>query len=432
MNILFKNARILTMKDKNLLHGDLLVKGNRIAFIGDSGSLKENYDQIIECDGNLLMPGFKNAHTHSAMTFLRSKSDDLSLQSWLFDEVFPHEDRLIPSDINPLAKLAFLEYLTSGITACLDQYFYPEEFIKAANEFGMRTLTIPVHDELSRPMDEIIHLYKKYNADENALSKVGICIHADYTATKNTLEKSKEILKTLGGVPFYTHLGETKKEFDDAIRNYGMSQFEYLDSFGLFDNGGAIFHGVYLTDHDLELIKKHNVTIVTNPGSNCKLASGIAEIEKYHKLGINVAIGTDGPASNNCLDFFKEMTLVANLQKIINKDPSSMPAFEVLKMATVNGAKAFGLDDADVLDVNKLADIIMIDLHQPNMQPFNNIVNNIVYSGSKSNIKMTMINGKILYMNHEFLIDEDIEEIYKKVQLIADDIIAKTKAGLSR
>ena len=193
-----------------------------------------------------------------------------------------------------------------------------------------------------------------------------------------------------------------------------------MEKLGLFDYGGGIFHGVELSDNDLKIIKNRNLSIVTCPGSNSKLASGIAKIDKYHKLGINLAIGTDGAGSNNGLDFFYEMRLACVLQKLLNNDPSAGQALTILKAATVGGAKAMNLKDCDVLAVGKYADIIMIDLTRPNMQPINNIAKNIVYSGGKDDVKMTMVNGKILYMDGKFYLDEPIEKIYEKAQQITD------------
>ena len=197
---------------------------------------------------------------------------------------------------------------------------------------------------------------------------------------------------------------------------------KFFDDLHFFDRGGAIFHGVYLDDNDMEIIKKRNVVVVSNPASNMKLASGVAEIKKLLSKGITVALGTDGPASNNALDMFREMYLVTGLQKLLLKDPVSIPAYEVLKMATVNGAKAMNLIDGDTLEVGKLADIIMIDLSRPSMQPINNIVNNIVYAGSKDCVKMTMINGKVLYYNNEFFVGEDIKKLYIRAQKLTDEL----------
>lgn len=203
-----------------------------------------------------------------------------------------------------------------------------------------------------------------------------------------------------------------------------MTPPQFLDSLGLFDYGGGGYHCVYFTEEDMELFAKKGLHIITNPGSNTKLASGVAPITRFLEKGINVGIGTDGASSNNCLDMFREMFLTTGLAKLKEKDASAVDAEEVLKMATVNGAKAMGLTDCDILAEGKKADIIMIDLHQPNMQPLNNIAKNIVYSGSKQNVKMTMIDGRILYYDGRFLCCDDVEALYAK----ANEIIARLSA----
>ena len=216
-------------------------------------------------------------------------------------------------------------------------------------------------------------------------------------------------------------MSETKTEHEECIGRYGMTPMAFFDSLGLWDFGGGIYHGVYCTSEDMDIMKKRGLRVVTNPASNAKLASGIAPISDYLAKGIEVAIGTDGPSSNNCLDFFREMFLVTALAKIKDNDPKAVPAMEVLKMACVNGAHAMELTDNDALAVGKKADIIMIDLNQPNMQPILNIPANIVYSGSKTNVKMTMIDGKILYMDGKF-VGVDAQEIYKKCAEITEKL----------
>ena len=203
-----------------------------------------------------------------------------------------------------------------------------------------------------------------------------------------------------------------------------MTPPQFLDSLGLFDYGGGGYHCVYFTEEDMDLFAKKGLHIITNPGSNTKLASGVAPITRFLEKGINVGIGTDGASSNNCLDMFREMFLTTGLAKLKEKDASAVDAEEVMKMATVNGAKAMGLTDCDILAEGKKADIIMIDLHQPNMQPLNNIAKNIVYSGSKQNVKMTMIDGRILYYDGRFLCCDDVEALYAK----ANEIIARLSA----
>ena len=420
MKTLFKNARILKMTDENILIGNLLVKDDRIAYIGKELPNDKDIDEVIECNGNIIMPGFKNAHTHSAMSFLRSKTDDHTLQDWLFNVVLPREALLQPGDVYEMAKISFLEYLTSGVTACFDQYYSPLESAKAAEEMGMRIVLLGTYNKEFDSVQKLVDFYHSVN-DKDGLVRYCLGVHSEYTLGEGELEKVVEACHILKA-PFYTHISETKKEVKECIAKRGMTPVAYFEKMGAFDYGGGGYHCCWFTDDDIEIYKRHNCSVVTCPGSNTKLASGIAPICKYLQKGLNVAIGTDGPASNNSLDMFKEMTLTYALQKVTLKDPTALPAFELLKMATVNGAKAMGLTDADVLEVGKKADIIELDLSRPNMQPLNNIVNNIVYSGSKENVILTMINGKILYRNGKFIINGNINDIYDKCAKIGERI----------
>lgn len=424
MSILLKNAKILKMDDTPIFDGSIVVDNNRISYIGSDILDESKYDQVVDCEGNLLMPGFKDAHTHNAMVFLRSRSDDLPLKEWLFDKVFPYEAKLQPGDVYWLSQVAILEFLTSGITACMDQYMFYQDLIDASLKLGFRTTIcgIYAYSVGGTRKPELTRDFRLYNTPKDSLIRYAITMHAEYTGSEEMFKATSELVHELK-CPFYVHLSETYQENVECVERRGMSPMAYYNSLGMFDYGGAIYHGVYLSDEDLKIIKDKNVSIISNPGSNLKLASGVAELVKYQELGINVALGTDGPASNNCLDMFKEMMLAANLQKLIKKDPSVMPAYDVLKMATVNSAKAIGLFDADILEVGKLADIIMIDLSRPNMQPIHNIANNIVYSGSKDNVKMTMIDGKILYYDRKFLCVDNLNEIYEKCAQITKRII---------
>ena len=333
--------------------------------------------------------------------------------------MFPREAKLRKNDVYEMSKLAFLEYLTSGITASFDQYFFPLYTGKAAEEMGFRVVLLGTYNQ-DCDLNGLIERYHHFN-DQDGLVRYCFGIHAVYTLEPNELEKVVEACHILKA-PFFVHVSENQKEVDDCYKERGMSPVQFLDKNGAYDYGGGGYHCCFFNDEDIEIFKRHNCSVITCPGSNSKLASGIAPISKYLEEGINVAIGTDGPASNNCLDMFKEMSLLFSLQKLTLKDPAALPAFEILKMATVNGAKAMGLKDCDILEVGKKADIIEIDLSRPNMQPLNNIVNNIVYSGSKENIKMTMINGKILYMNGKFFTKERPSTIYKKCQKIGERI----------
>ena len=413
MITLFKNARILTMKSSEIISGELAVKDNRIIYIGPSYN-EEVADRVIDCEGNLLMPGLKNAHAHTAMVFARSCSDDLSLHDWLYTTIFPMEERFEDGDIYHLTKLGILEYLTSGITAAFDMYFHVPEIVKASEEIGFRSVILATSDQ--EPISLLKERYLTINKPDS-LCKYFLGIHAEYTTSEERIKDVVALAHELKA-PIYLHVGETESEVAGCVERHGKTPVKYLDSLGFFDYGGGGFHCNYFTDEEVEIFKKHNCYVVTCPCSNLKLASGIAPLSRYQKAGLTIAIGTDGAGSNNALDMFREMYLVSALQKVTNKDPRVMDGFEVLKMATINGAHALGLNDSDVLDVGKYADIIMIDLKNPAMQPINNIAKNIVYSGSKDCVKMTMINGKILYYNHEFFVDQDVNKIMEKANEI--------------
>ena len=415
MITLFKNARILSMKDDQIVTGELAVTDNRISYIGDHYD-GQTPDRIIDCEQNLLMPGFKDAHAHTAMVFARSAADDLPLHDWLFKTIFPMEAEFQSNDIYHLTKLGILEYLTSGITAAFDMYFLPPEIIRASEEMGFRTVILATSDK--EPISLLRKRFLEYNK-ENSLISYQLGIHAEYTTSPERIKAVADLAKELGAQTF-THVGETEDEVQGCVERYGKTPLSYLVSQGFFANGGGGFHCNYFTDEEIELCKKLGIYIITNPASNVKLASGIAPLVKYQKAGLKLAIGTDGAASNNSLDMFKEMYLASVLQKVSRKDASAMDGYDVLKMATVGSAHAMGLKDADVLEVGKLADIIMIDLKNPSMQPIHNIPKNIVYAGSKDIIKMTMINGKVLYYNKQFFVDETIESIYENAQRITD------------
>ena len=418
MSIRLYNARILTMKDgQDILPGEVWVEGHRIVYVGPEKKNGQNmvWEREIDCKQNLLMPGFKNAHTHSGMTLLRSLADDLPLDEWLQQQVFPVEAKMMPEDIYELTRLAILEYWSSGITAVFEMYLTPESIANAFEDMGMRCVQVSALNNFSQSPELMEQMYLKLNSSqkEDSLNSYKLGFHAEYTCSKELLQKVAEIAHKYQA-PVYTHLAETEKEVQECIGRYGMTPLAFLDSLGMFAYGGGGYHCVHVTDADMDIMKKRNLYAITNPGSNTKLASGIAPISDFLDRGIPVAIGTDGPASNNCLDMFREMFLVTGLAKLKQKDASAVDAYEVLKMATVNGAHAMGLMDCDVLAEGKYADIIMVDLHMPNMQPIHNIPKNLVYSGSKINIKMTMIHGKICYENGTYAMpEEEVAQIYQ-------------------
>ncbi len=433
MNIRFYNAKILKTKEDHtfeIVNGQLWVKENKIVYIGDGSDTQEVFDKgeepilwdrEIDAGQNLLMPGFKNAHTHTAMTFLRSFADDLPLQSWLFDSVFPREGQLTPDDVYHLDILGIMEYLTSGITSNFDMYFFPPQNAQASVDCGFRTVQTSGLNDFG---GDTALMEENYNICNSLgeLSSFIIGFHAEYTTKKELMEDIAALAQKVKS-PLFAHNSETESEVKDCIERYGKTPTQMMDSLGMFEYGGGGYHCVYMSEEDFDIFKKRGLYAVTNPCSNLKLASGIAPVKRFLDEGIPMGIGTDGPASNNSLDFFKEMYLTATLAKVREKDAACVSADQVLYMATCEGAHCMGLDDCDRLEVGKKADLIMLDLQQPNMQPENNIIKNIVYAGSKQNVKMTMVNGKILYEDMKFNIGFDPKEVYAK----ANEIIGRMK-----
>ena len=433
MNIRFYNAKILVPAENHkfqITEGELWVKGKEICYIGDGktgvDAVCKNgevlvWEREIDAKGNLLMPGFKDAHTHTAMTFLRSYADDLPLQDWLNKQVFPKEGQLTEDDVYWLNILGIMEYLTSGITSNFDMYFFPPVDAKASVDTGFRTVQTSGLNNFGGTVELMEENYHIVNEMSDLTSFI-VGFHAEYTTSRPLLEGVAKIADKYHA-PVWTHNSETEREVAECKARWGMTPMQFTESLGLYEHGGGGYHCVWLEEKDIEILKKHHMSVVTNPGSNTKLASGICPVKRLLDEGINLAIGTDGPASNNCLDMFREMFLVTGLAKLRERDASCMPADEVLYMATAGGAYAMGLPDCDCLAVGKKADLVMIDLRQPNMQPENNLVKNLVYSGSKQNVKLTMVNGKVLYEDGIFLIGFDPAEIYTK----ANEIIGRMK-----
>lgn len=412
MKMRFYNAKIMIMKeDLEIIEGEVWIDNDRILYVGEQkDQITEIFERQLDVAGNLIMPSFKNAHTHSAMTFARSLSDDLPCHQWLNRVIFPMEAKMTREHTYWLSKLAFLEYLSGGITADFDMYYEPESIAKASIEMGFRTVMCGAVNNFREDATLLEHYYNKYNEMHELISyKLGI--HAEYTTSKDLMSEISNLVHKYKA-PFYCHNSETKQEVEDCINRYKMTPTQLFYSLGLYDYGGGGFHCLYFDNEDYEIYKKCDLSVVTCPASNLKLASGIAPITTFLEKGIKVGIGTDGPASNNCLNMFREMFLVSGLQKYSTSNAAAGSANTILQMATSNNARIMGLNDCDILAPGKKADLIILDLNQPNMQPENNIIGNIVYAGSNSNVKLTMVNGVVLYEDGQFNKEIDIEEIY--------------------
>lgn len=409
MSILFKNGYIL-LPSFDVICGEVTVEGSLIDFAGEKAPVRE-YDEVIDLGGNLLMPGFCNAHTHSAMTFLRNSADDLPLDRWLHEKVFPVEAKLSPDDVYIFTKLAVLEYLSGGITSCFDMYFHEDAFVSAVTECGFRAVLCGAVNDFSQSVQLLEDSFLKFNGSSPLISyKLGF--HAEYTCSEPLL-RDIAALSEKYHAPVFSHSSETDSETKGCIERRGMTPTEYLDSLGMYNYGGGGFHCVYMSDNDLDIYRKRGLFAVTNPCSNAKLGSGIAPLCRILGAGIPLAAGTDGAASNNALDMFREMYLGTVLQKVFSCDPAVMPSENMLNAALAGGADAMGINCGRI-EKGRCADLIVLDMSMPNMNPPADIPASIVYSGSRANVVLTAVNGRILYRNGEFLIGEAPEDIIRK------------------
>lgn len=419
--IRFYNGRVLSFANgTEITNDEVWTDGGAICYVGPKKTETPQFDRQIDLKGDLLIPGFKNAHTHSAMTFLRSMADDMPLDRWLTEQVYPKEAKLSPDMLYVMTKLAIMEYLSSGITSSFDMYFHNDAYVKANIDSGFRTVICGAMNNFDKDYTELEREYLRFNNTHELISyRLGF--HAEYTTCLERMEYVASLAQKYKA-PVFVHSSETKSEVAGCVERHGTTPTALFDRLGIYDYGGGGFHCVYMSEEDIEIFKRRGLWAVLNPASNLKLASGIAPVTRFLSEGINLAIGTDGAASNNALDFFREMYLVTALAKYRESDASVCDANRVLEMACVGGARVMGLDDCDCIAVGKKADLAVISLARPNMHPLNNISKNIVYAGSKENVRLTMVNGRILYENGEFFIGEDAEKIYAEADKISESV----------
>lgn len=407
------------MEDNKVTEGELWTENDRISYIGPSADKGDKvFDREIDCKGGLLMPGLKNAHTHSAMTFSRSLADEYCLNDWLFKAIFPREAKLTAESVYWLSKLAYAEYLSGGITACFDMYFEKDANAKAAVETGFRHVFCGAANDFGG-MEELEDFYDRLNSYDPLVSFI-YGFHAEYTTCEDNLKKISELAHKYEA-PVFAHISETKAEVDGCIERYGCTPAVLFDRLGIYDFGGGGFHCVWFTDEDRDIFKKRGLWSVFNACSNLKLASGITPVYKFIANDMKIAIGTDGAGSNNSLSMFREMYLDTVLSNVETGNAAAVDPFTILKAGTTGGALCMGLKDSDVLAVGKKADIILIDMNRPSMQPENNIARNIVYSADNSVVKMTMIDGKILYEDGKYS-TLDLDEVIRECNKLMKDL----------
>ena len=410
MKILIKNANLISMDNKRPQIEekiDILIEDNKIAKIDKN--ISEEAAKVIDATGKVVMPGLINTHSHVPMSIFRETVDGYITQDWLEQKIWPMEDKLTNEDVYYASMLSCIEMIKTGTTTINDMYFMTKDIIKAATDTGVRMQTTRDGDTRIRELEELI---KEYSNKEETIS-FNIGIHGFYTTNAPYIEKCVELAKKYN-LPIHIHFCENAKEKEDIKNTYNVeSPVELIKKY--FKGMHVILaHSVKLDEKEISELADKNIYISHCPVSNLKLGCGIANISYMQQQGITVSLGTDGQGSGSNLDLFESMKYAALLQKGITENPKELPAYEVLKIATINGAEALGLEEKiGTIEEGKIADMIIINLDAVTTKPINNIFAEIVYNVKGTNVETTIVNGKILMENRKLLLSNE-EEIYKK------------------
>ena len=424
MKTLITNAYVLDMlgDEPDIKKSDILIENNIISKMARDLS-DEVVDEKINAKNMVVMPGLVNTHTHLAMSIFRGYKDDRKLMDWLENAIFPVEDKLEPEDIYWNSYLSCLEMIRSGTTTCNDMYFGMNKVIEAIENTGLRALVAwSITDDSIRDKVERTREYaKKYNVSGSRI-KVVTSPHAPYSCNPDTIKMCVDLAKELN-TSLHIHLSETLDEEETIRDRYDKRGTEYLNDLGVFEVPVILAHGIYISDSDIEILKNIKGGIAHNPISNCKLSSGICDVVKLRRNGINVGLGTDGIGSTTTLDMFEEMKTAAYLQKVNTMEPTSIKAYDILKMATIEGARVLGLDDQiGTLEPGKKADMIFIRTDKLHLCPDNDVCTNIVYSANGADVDTVMIDGKVIMQNRK-TINLDEKEVMKQVKKIAKRLL---------
>lgn len=409
MNILIKNGQVLLF-DGTIKTTNIAIKNSEILAIGD---IPQDFiaDKTINATDKLVTAGFINAHTHVSMTLLRSYADDMKLMDWLENKIWPIEAKMKKEDIYWGAMLGIIEMLKSATTTFADMYGDMDQVAKACIDTDIRAVLsrgmIGVAPNGNQALEENKILFRDFNNANDGKITVMFGPHAPYTCPPDFLQKVIKASEEYNG-EIHIHLAETKTEVENCLKEYKKTPIALMEEVGILDRGVLAAHCVHLTDEDIAIMKKHNVRVAHNPGSNMKLASGVAPVPQLLKAGVCVGLGTDGASSNNNLDMLEEINLATLLHKVNTLDPLAIPAFEGIKMGTEYGAKAVGLKNIGVIKEGYKADIVLFDLSAPQCYPRHDLVSLLAYSMNSSMVDTVLIDGKIVVENKEFtMIDEE-------------------------
>jgi 5-methylthioadenosine/S-adenosylhomocysteine deaminase len=414
VDLLVTGATVVTLDSAGrvLPDGAIAVSGQRIVAVGSSTELRARYaaTRTVDARGQIAMPGLINGHNHAPMVLFRGIADDLALMDWLQNYIFPAETRNVtPEFVEWGTLLACVEMIRSGTTTFADMYYFEDQVAEATARAGLRgilgetVIQFPVPDNKT-PAEALAYTEKFIRRWKgHPLITPAVAPHAPYTNSAESLRESKNVADRYG-VPLTIHVSETRDEVDEIRRKYDATSTEWLEKIGVLGPNVIFNHGVWLTEGDMAIVRRHGVSITHNPESNMKLASGTAPVSRMLALGIDVGIGTDGAASNNDLDMFETMDFTAKLQKLVTHDPTALPARKVVEMATIGGARALKIDkETGSLEPGKRADFILVDTMSAHATPMYNVYSHLAYALKAADVRTTVVDGRILMLQGRVL-----------------------------
>lgn len=412
-----------------VLSGYMTIEDDLITYIGEDKPAPE--DGVLTVDGSrlLFMPGLVNTHGHAAMSLLRGYGDDMVLQSWLQEKMWPMEAKFTGDDVYWGTALSVLEMLKGGTTTFLDMYDHMDRVAEVTEQSGIRAVLMRgaiglcPEDVQNQKLAEAVEFARNWHGKADGRITAMLSPHAPYTCPPDFFVKFVQAAHDLD-LPMHTHMSETRHEVEQNVADYGLRPVAHLEKLGMFTRPSLIAHGVHLNDEEIEILAKYNVGVSHNPGSNLKLASGVARVPDLLRAGVKVSLGTDGAASNNNLDMFEEMRLAALIHKGVSGDPTAVPAPEALLMATEYGAASIYLNNVGRLAAGMKADFIAIDIDQPHLLPHSDLLSHAVYSASAKDVEHVWVNGKQV-VKHGQCLTLDEEEVRRKAQETFESLLKR-------
>lgn len=427
---LIKNGTFAVLDaDRPVVHGYMLVEGDTISYIGEERPEGVEGAETLDGKGLLFLPGLINTHGHAAMSLLRGYGDDMVLQTWLQEKMWPMEAKFTAADVYAGTALSVLEMLKGGTTTFLDMYDHMDEVAKVVEESGIRAVLMRgaiglcSPEEQDQKLKEAIAFAQNWHGKAEGRITTMMSPHAPYTCPPAFIEKFVQAAHDLD-LPMHTHMSETRAEVEQNVNDYGVRPVEHLLKLGMFSRPTLLAHAVHLTDEEIDIMAAHGVTISHNPGSNLKLASGVTRVPELLKKGVVVSLGTDGPASNNNLDMLEEIRLAALIHKGVSGDPTAVPALEALKMGTEYGAKSVFLQNTGKLAAGMKADIIALNTEQAHFLPRTDYISHTVYSAGAKDVEHVWVNGKQV-VKHGACLTLDEERIRYEAQAAFEGLLAR-------